>query len=31
VDVSSGVEEQPGKKDRGKVRRFIQAVKGIGD
>ena len=28
VDVSSGVEERPGVKDPGKVRAFIQAVKG---
>ena len=28
VDVSSGVEIEPGRKDRGKIRRFIAAVKG---
>jgi phosphoribosylanthranilate isomerase len=27
VDVSSGVEERPGKKDSGKVRAFVQAVR----
>jgi phosphoribosylanthranilate isomerase len=27
VDVSSGVEKKPGKKDRAKVKRFISAVK----
>jgi phosphoribosylanthranilate isomerase len=27
VDVSSGVESVPGKKDHGKVRAFLQAVR----
>ena len=31
VDVSSGVEAAPGKKDHGKVRAFIAAVKGAWD
>jgi phosphoribosylanthranilate isomerase len=29
VDVSSGVEDAPGKKDHGKVRAFIQAVRNV--
>jgi phosphoribosylanthranilate isomerase len=31
VDVASGVESSPGRKDPGKVRRFIQAVKSACD
>jgi phosphoribosylanthranilate isomerase len=31
VDVSSGVEECPGRKDLGKVERFIQSISGMGD
>ncbi len=31
VDVSSGVEAQPGRKDHGKVRAFVQAAKGLRD
>jgi phosphoribosylanthranilate isomerase len=27
VDVSSGVEDRPGKKDHGKIRAFTQAVR----
>ncbi|MCL0064434.1 phosphoribosylanthranilate isomerase [Dehalococcoidia bacterium] len=30
VDVSSGVEERPGRKDHGKMRDFIKAAKGQG-
>jgi phosphoribosylanthranilate isomerase len=30
VDVASGVEVEPGKKDPGKVRAFIQAVRQSG-
>jgi phosphoribosylanthranilate isomerase len=30
VDVASGVEAEPGKKDPGKVRAFIQAVRQSG-
>jgi phosphoribosylanthranilate isomerase len=28
VDVVSGVEEEPGKKDEGKLKRFVTAVRG---
>lgn len=31
VDVSSGVEAAPGKKDHGKVRSFVQAVRSLSD
>ena len=31
VDVSSGVESSPGKKDRGKIKEFIQQVRGFCD
>jgi phosphoribosylanthranilate isomerase len=31
VDVSSGVESAPGKKDHEKIRRFVGAVKNLGD
>ncbi|MDQ3415072.1 MAG: N-(5'-phosphoribosyl)anthranilate isomerase, partial [Verrucomicrobiota bacterium] len=31
VDVCSGVESTPGKKDEGKVRAFLQAVKELND
>jgi phosphoribosylanthranilate isomerase len=30
VDVSSGVEASPGKKDHARLRRFIQAVRTVG-
>ncbi len=29
VDVASGVESKPGKKDHGRIREFIQAVRGV--
>jgi phosphoribosylanthranilate isomerase len=31
VDVVSGVEREPGKKDHGKVRAFVKAVREAGE